>query len=680
MIGKKLGKYRIIEHLGTGGMSEVYKAYQPGLDRYVAIKVLHSFLATEEDFLTRFRREAKVAAMLRHPNIVRVHDFDAEEKIYYMVMEFVDGLSLKTRLREMTEQDQTLSQKEIIRIVAAVANALDYAHQRGMVHRDIKPANIMFTQDNEVILMDFGIAKMVNVAGLTASGAMVGTPAYMAPEQGLGQAGDERADIYSLGVVLYQLLTGHLPFNAETPMGIVLKHINEPLTSPREINPDLPSGVETVVMRALAKRPEDRYQTAKNLANDLRQAIAGEPIELVEPIEQDETVISSTFATAVSARPRRQISQWEKATLPSAPVYPPTADSDGPSKRHRIFRLVALAALILASSVAALFATGRAEPLLTTFNAMFQQTATPTSEVQDTPTPTSDAVATQIAAAMATWNAQATHEATINFTPSPTPTPTPTSTPTPDLTATAEFACVLDLEMARDIPVRPSVLMPGQEFTKRWYVENTGTCVWPRGVEVIFLSGDELEVIEKSVVKRIEPGETTEVEIILKAPRSYDEYTSVWRLQDVERNSIGEKLEVVCRVGPTPTPRATASSSPTPTPKFTPTPSQALWMSKPGLGWCSGDKTKGRVEWGVGGGPSDEYHYFYSGVVPEFELGGPFNNISSFPHPETYFTLSGEFTWPVPDNCCPGDQGRYVSPEGYEIVWRKIFLSQESCP
>jgi len=249
-------------------MAEVYKAYHPGLDCYVAIKVLHNFLADEEDFLTRFQREAKIVATFRHPNIVQVQDFDfdAEDKLYYMVMELIDGPNLKTRLGEMAQEGQVFPLEEAVHIVVSVANALDYAHQHGMVHRDIKPANIVFGQDDQVILTDFGIARMVNTTTLTASGAMVGTPAYMAPEQGVGQAGDERADIYSLGVVLYQLLTGSLPFDADTPLGVILKHINAPLTPPTELNPDLPPGIEAVIMRALAKSPDNRYQTAKEFA------------------------------------------------------------------------------------------------------------------------------------------------------------------------------------------------------------------------------------------------------------------------------------------------------------------------------------------------------------------------------------------------------------------------------
>ena len=241
-------------------MAEVYKARHPTLDRYVAIKVLHPFLADEEDFLTRFQREAKIVAAFRHPNIVQVYDFDLDPETdsYYMVMEYVDGPTLKTQLREMAEEGQMLSLEEAVRIVIAVANALHYAHQQGMVHRDIKPGNIIFSQKGQIILSDFGIARMINTSTLTASGAMVGTPAYMAPEQGMGHIGDERSDIYSLGAVLYQLVTGNLPFEADTPLGTVLKHINLPLTPPTSLIPSLPPNIETVIMRALAKDPNNR--------------------------------------------------------------------------------------------------------------------------------------------------------------------------------------------------------------------------------------------------------------------------------------------------------------------------------------------------------------------------------------------------------------------------------------
>ena len=569
MIGKTLGKYRITEHVGTGGMSEVYKAYQPGLDRYVAIKVLHSFLVTEENFLARFRREAKIVAMLRHLNIVRVHDFDVKDDVYYMVMEFIDGPTLKARLQEMDKEGQMLPLEEVVRIVTTLANALDYAHQRGMVHRDVKPANIMFTQDGEVVLADFGIAKMVDVAGLTASGAIVGTPLYMAPEQGMGQGGDERADIYSLGVVLYQLLTGRLPFDAETPIGVILKHISEPLRPLTALSPNVPPAIDAVIVRALAKAPKDRYQTVKEFAADLERATAGQP---TEPVAPEPTVVSVMSTTAPGVRAQDQAHQWERAILPSAPTYHSPSATPIPSgaiaarpKRRRARWLIAVLALLAVGGSTALFATGRAEPLERLFAAIISQMATPTPGMTGTPTPAPNAVATAVAAALATQNAQVIYEATINFTPSPTPTPTPTSTPTPDLTATAIAACVFDLEVVRNSPVWPSVLVPRQWFVKRWEIKNTGTCAWPEGAELVFVSGDELEVVEEPGIEPLAPEETLRIEITLRAPTSYDRYASVWQLQDSEGNPIGEELEITCRVGPTPTPTPVPPTEPPPT-------------------------------------------------------------------------------------------------------------------
>jgi serine/threonine-protein kinase len=571
LIGKTLGtKYRITESLGIGGMSEVYKAYQPGLDRYVAIKVLRAFLATEEDFLARFRREAKAAAMLRHPNIVRVHDFDFDvaSNTYYMVMEFIDGPNLREYLQEMAEKDQQIPLKEVFRIVTAVANALDYAHQRGTVHRDVKPANIMFNQDGEVVLTDFGIAKMVNVAGLTASGASLGTPAYMAPEQGSGQTGgDERSDIYSLGAVLYQLATGQLPFNAETPLGIILKHMNDPLFPPTKINPDLPPGLEIVIRRAMAKDPQDRYQSAKEFAADLKQSMSGDSTGMI-PLEP---ALSAMPAMAPDVRTPDQEHLQEREIPPSEPApRPPMAEpvpveavDDHPKRRGAgwLFAFLVLFAVIGSTT---LFFTAVAEPLKSLFAAIIPQRGTPTPTVIATPTPTLDTVSTAVAVVLATQNAQATFEATVNFTPSPTPTATPTATPTPDLTATAIAACVFDFDVIRDFYVWPGVLIPGQQFVKRWEIQNTGTCTWTEGSALVFVSGDELEVVEAPVIEPLGLEEATQIEITLRAPTRYKWYVSKWQLQDSDGNAIGEELEIACYVGPTPTP--TPSPLPTETP------------------------------------------------------------------------------------------------------------------
>jgi len=271
LIGQTIGRYQITEHLGRGGMAEVYKAYQPSLDRYVAIKVMHTFLADDKDFLIRFEREAKVVATLRHPNIVQVHDFDVQSGQYYMVMEYIDGVTLKSMLESMQERGEWVSLSDAALVILSVGSALKYAHDRKMVHRDVKPANVMVASDGHVILTDFGIAKIMTATNLTASGAMVGTPSYMSPEQGMGTPGDERSDIYSLGVMLYQLVVGRLPYDADTPLAVVLKHINEPLPIPRAIKPDLSEDVERVILKSLAKNPDDRYQNVGELIADLRR-------------------------------------------------------------------------------------------------------------------------------------------------------------------------------------------------------------------------------------------------------------------------------------------------------------------------------------------------------------------------------------------------------------------------
>lgn len=278
LIGKKIGKYQIVEHLGRGGMAEVYKAYQPALDRYVAIKLLHSFLAEDKNFLNRFQREAKAVAQLRHPNIVQLYDFDVADGIYYyVVMEFVDGDTLRDRLEELNGKHQLMPLVEAIRIIREVALALSYAHSHNMVHRDVKPSNVIIDRENRVVLTDFGIAKILGSPQYTASGGMTGTPSYISPEQGLGVPGDARSDIYSLGTMFFQLVTGRLPYEADTPVAIVLKHINDPLPVPSRFNPSLPPDIDRIIFKAMAKNPYDRYQTAEEFIVQLDQIKVGGP-------------------------------------------------------------------------------------------------------------------------------------------------------------------------------------------------------------------------------------------------------------------------------------------------------------------------------------------------------------------------------------------------------------------
>ena len=237
LIGQEFGGYRIISQVGKGGMATVYKAFQSSLDRYVAVKVMPPFYAQEDDtFLKRFKREARSVAKLRHQNILMVIDFGEHDGLTYIVMEYVDAGTLTDRL------GSPMLLNDIATIIDQVAGALDHGHGQGVVHRDVKPSNILLPKPNWPLLTDFGLAKIVGGSQLTITGSIAGTPAYMSPEQGQGEPVDSRSDIYSLGIVLYEMATGRVPYHAETPMAVVVKHIIEPLPLPRSINPSRARG------------------------------------------------------------------------------------------------------------------------------------------------------------------------------------------------------------------------------------------------------------------------------------------------------------------------------------------------------------------------------------------------------------------------------------------------------
>jgi tRNA A-37 threonylcarbamoyl transferase component Bud32 len=280
LTGMRLGNYRILGALGQGGMAKVYKGYQPLLDRYVAIKVLAPRFATDEEFRARFQREAAAIARLRHPNIVQVYDFGIEGSIHYMVIEYIAGDTLKMHIRAARALGERLSPREILTVLQGIASALDYAHGRDIVHRDVKPANIMLRIEEggsaddtfTPVLTDFGVAKILEGVQFTGTGMTIGTPDYMAPEQG----GDEKitysADLYSLGVILYEMLSGALPFTADTPVAVLLKHISDAPPSIRMRVPDLPAALDEVLDRALAKNPEDRYPSGADLVQAVNEA------------------------------------------------------------------------------------------------------------------------------------------------------------------------------------------------------------------------------------------------------------------------------------------------------------------------------------------------------------------------------------------------------------------------
>lgn len=269
LIGKSFGRYHILEQLGEGGMATVYKAYDTRLETNVAVKVIRTeniLPSLLGKTLKRFEREAKALAHLSHPNIVKVTDYGEFEGKPYLVMPFLPGGTLKQQM------GKSIPWQEAVQIIKPIAEALDYAHKQKMVHRDVKPSNILLTQLGQPTLTDFGIAKVLDLEEtleLTGTSAAMGSPEYMAPEQATARTVDHRADIYALGVVLYEMVTGYKPFTADTPLAVLFKHASDPLPNPKVYAPNLPDGVEKILLKAMAKKPDDRYQSMGELVNAL---------------------------------------------------------------------------------------------------------------------------------------------------------------------------------------------------------------------------------------------------------------------------------------------------------------------------------------------------------------------------------------------------------------------------
>ena len=269
MTVEQIGKYPVKALLGRGGMGEIYKAAHPKLERDVAIKLIHTYKAADPRMIDRFQREARVVAALRHPGIIQVHDFDVEGDAFYMVMEFVPGETLGQRLDRLDELQQKMPLPEALRLFRLITEAVAYAHSQGVIHCDLKPGNVLLTQDDQPVLADFGISKIMSGERLTATNDVFGTPHYMSPEQSFGREINAQSDVYALGVMLFELTTGTLPFNGNSPMSIVFKHVNEQHPPARSIDPDLPEAIETIISKALAKDPELRYPSAQELLYDI---------------------------------------------------------------------------------------------------------------------------------------------------------------------------------------------------------------------------------------------------------------------------------------------------------------------------------------------------------------------------------------------------------------------------
>ena len=267
----------------------------------MAIKLIHPHLSSDPEFVRRFEQEAAAVAQLRYPNIIQVFDFNHDGDLYYMVLEHVPGQTLQSKLAALDAARQQLPLKDSISIMTTITEAVAYAHSRGMIHRDLKPANVMLTPSGQPILMDFGVAKMLGGTHHTATGAIVGTAKYMSPEQARGERPDERTDVYSLGVMLYELVAGQPPFDADTTVAVLMKHVTQPVPDIRQIRRDIPEGLVAIIEKALKKKPEERYHSAAGMAEALK-AVTAQPATTAVVDDLDSTQL-------VSARQRRELAE-----------------------------------------------------------------------------------------------------------------------------------------------------------------------------------------------------------------------------------------------------------------------------------------------------------------------------------------------------------------------------------
>ncbi len=568
--GKKIGKYVVKEKLGSGGMAEVYKGYQENLDRFVAIKIMHAFLGSDQDFLNRFQREARAMAALNHPNIVGVYDFDVyDDNSYYLVMEYVKGGTLKDRLETLARQGERLPLTDVVKMIAEIADALSYAHRRDMVHRDIKPANIMLNEDTgRAVLTDFGIVKLLGNQSMayTATGALIGTPAYMSPEQALGQSGDHRVDIYSLGVMLFQMVTGALPFDADTPLAVVMQHVNSPTPQPDSIIPDIPWGLQEVILKAMAKSPDERFQSAGELATALRN------------VDLTGTVSRPTIPAVAPAEVMDHPTPAKTEVMvpePKTAVSPPTSTPTEKSKKRPAWLLPVIGIVVLVAIVGGVLAangvfSGNPTP---TISAVAETDATEVPTRTNTPPATNTEAPDVAATNFAQLVLDLTAEAEPSETPTPSRTPTATATTTATVNATAQFlaTCEESVELisaSRSGFVTNAVTIQFS-FTAAWVLQNNGTCPWPAELQWEYVEGESFDYDGDPIPldETVPPGEEITLTASFRAPNTPGTYDSTWQLVDEAGNTFGEPITFEFRAFPPPTntPVPTPTSAPPPT-------------------------------------------------------------------------------------------------------------------
>ncbi|HET6314952.1 MAG TPA: protein kinase, partial [Chloroflexota bacterium] len=431
------GRYRLVREIARGGMAAVWEGHDELLDRRVAIKLLLDKYADDPEFLERFRREARAAASLSHPNVVSVYDVgeDTETRTPFIVMELVEGQNLKDYIRSKAP----MPDREIRRLGAALASTLDVAHRRGIIHRDIKPQNVLLGDDGRPRLTDFGIAQALSASQLTRTGAVMGSAHYLAPELVRGKPASPRSDIYALGAVMYEMATGRVPFSGDTELAIALAHVEEPPTPPRTFNAHLDPGLERTILRALAKSPEDRFASAAQLAAVLRQDAAAPPPRTDDARTQRMPTVAGAAVPSASRAPAGR-AVYPVGTRQAVPV--PAGRKVRPPQRRGagtgvLVLLLALAAVLVALGagffgLASLSREGIATP---------EPTQRPTT--QPTPPPKPVAV------------------------PSPTAAPSPTPAPTPEPSATPEPPPTPLPPSPTPIPPTPSPVPPTAVPTPR---------------------------------------------------------------------------------------------------------------------------------------------------------------------------------------------------------------------
>lgn len=434
LIGTSLGAYRILEQIGQGGMATVYKAYQSGMDRLVAVKVLAEHFARDPNFEQRFEQEARVIAHLEHRNIVPIYDFGEQEGVAYLVMRYLQAGTVRDIMAH-----GPLPLLDVARLMNDIASALDYAHAQGIIHRDVKPNNILVDKQGHAYLTDFGLAKVIEAASdITGSASMVGTPAYMAPEQTLGRPATPKTDVYALGVMLYEMAVGRPPYESSLPMAVALMHVQAPLPSPRDVNPSISEAVERILIKALAKDPADRFASAGELAQTLEITVQAEaPTEPHLPrllTELANTVASTKGSEELTVDVRAEIRRL-----------------DTTERRQRLLRLapgfVSVAAIV-GLVVALMFSLSTAsqerraaEQTATALNGLFAQLG----EAQTAAAlgnraefePTVAFLQTDVAAALTAGAPAPNTNTSAPPTPTHTALPTRTRTPTLENTATA---------------------------------------------------------------------------------------------------------------------------------------------------------------------------------------------------------------------------------------------------